>query len=587
MLSSVLVSDANGKVSASSVSAATLGYLDATSSVQSQLNGKQATVTGAATSIVSANLSASSVLVSDANGKVSASSVSSTTLGYLDATSSVQTQINSKANQTDLNTTNTNLSNHLSDNNAHSSLFALKANLNGDAGQVFNVANAIQPNNAIPMGQINSFLNFVPYSVNSGAVDVNGFASFISKVDNATVKIAATTTPIVLTYPDGSQETINADINAGSLTNGNPIFVKEKGNSVIIPVNTGYLNQNSAIPAMLSNSCNGYTLTFDYSNLGTQTLSSEYAAFDGNMSTGLSVNFGQPGCTGTVYGSPEFIIQCPSPKIFKNFSLYSATGDGAGQICGAYVYGSNDGSTWTYLAYPGGNVHNSFINQCSFANSYSLNNNTAYLYYKVTITNVNLTGGLCGAAISIREMQFYEYLTGGAITESAVAPTSPSNGDYWLNISVKPYQPYKYNGSSWVLTQYVKLGEVVITSGTMGTPISYAFNGRYIGIDTACTTTATVTVFNHNIGTRLIKPPILQLRCVTTEYGYSAGDIVFPSSSGGSYTYPDGVIITGINTVQNTTGSSAAYAAGNKTTGAGVTLTVANWKQSLMAERIF
>ncbi len=49
-------------------------------------------------------LTANRVLLSDASGYVAASSVSNTTLGYLDATSSVQTQLNSKASLTADNT---------------------------------------------------------------------------------------------------------------------------------------------------------------------------------------------------------------------------------------------------------------------------------------------------------------------------------------------------------------------------------------------------------------------------------------------------------------------------------------------------
>lgn len=65
--------------------------------------GKQATITGAATTITSNNLTASMVLVSDANGKVAASSVTTTELGYLSGvTSSIQTQLNAKANIADL-----------------------------------------------------------------------------------------------------------------------------------------------------------------------------------------------------------------------------------------------------------------------------------------------------------------------------------------------------------------------------------------------------------------------------------------------------------------------------------------------------
>ena len=64
---------------------------------------KQATITGAATTITSDNLTASKALVSDANGKVAASSVTATELGYLSGvTSNIQTQLNAKANIADL-----------------------------------------------------------------------------------------------------------------------------------------------------------------------------------------------------------------------------------------------------------------------------------------------------------------------------------------------------------------------------------------------------------------------------------------------------------------------------------------------------
>ena len=96
--SKILVSDANGKVAASNTTEAEVGYLSGvTSSIQDQLNAKQATITGAATTIVSNDLTASKALVSDANGKVDVSTVTDTELGYVSGvTSSIQTQLNSK-----------------------------------------------------------------------------------------------------------------------------------------------------------------------------------------------------------------------------------------------------------------------------------------------------------------------------------------------------------------------------------------------------------------------------------------------------------------------------------------------------------
>lgn len=79
--------------------AAELNYVDGvTSNIQTQLNGKQATITGGATTIASSNLTASRALISNSSGKVAVSAVTSTELGYLDGVkSAIQTQLNAKA----------------------------------------------------------------------------------------------------------------------------------------------------------------------------------------------------------------------------------------------------------------------------------------------------------------------------------------------------------------------------------------------------------------------------------------------------------------------------------------------------------
>lgn len=76
-----------------------LNYVDGvTSNIQTQLNAKQATITGAATTITGSDLTTGRALISDANGKVAVSAVTSTELGYLDGvTSAIQAQIDGKA----------------------------------------------------------------------------------------------------------------------------------------------------------------------------------------------------------------------------------------------------------------------------------------------------------------------------------------------------------------------------------------------------------------------------------------------------------------------------------------------------------
>lgn len=95
----VLITNPGGKAAVSSVTGVELGYSSGlTSSIQTQINSKQATITGAATTITSTNLTASSAVITDASGKIAASTtVSSTELGYLDGvTSAIQTQLNGK-----------------------------------------------------------------------------------------------------------------------------------------------------------------------------------------------------------------------------------------------------------------------------------------------------------------------------------------------------------------------------------------------------------------------------------------------------------------------------------------------------------
>jgi cytoskeletal protein CcmA (bactofilin family) len=71
--------------------------------LQAALDAKQATITGAATTIDDADLTADRAVISDASGKVAVSSVTSTELGRLSGVSSaIQTQLDAKLDSVDL-----------------------------------------------------------------------------------------------------------------------------------------------------------------------------------------------------------------------------------------------------------------------------------------------------------------------------------------------------------------------------------------------------------------------------------------------------------------------------------------------------
>lgn len=68
--------------------------------LQSALDSKQPTITGAATTITNSNLTANKALISDSSGKVGASSTTSTEIGYVHGVkSAIQDQIDGKANK--------------------------------------------------------------------------------------------------------------------------------------------------------------------------------------------------------------------------------------------------------------------------------------------------------------------------------------------------------------------------------------------------------------------------------------------------------------------------------------------------------
>ena len=95
-----VISNGSQKIAVSDVTSTELGYLDGvTSAVQTQIDSKQATLTGGATTIASSDLTASRALQSNGSGKVEVSDVTTTELGYLDGVSSaIQTQIDGKQN---------------------------------------------------------------------------------------------------------------------------------------------------------------------------------------------------------------------------------------------------------------------------------------------------------------------------------------------------------------------------------------------------------------------------------------------------------------------------------------------------------
>jgi len=93
-----VITSAQGKIAASDVTATEVGYLDGvTSSVQTQLDAKQQSIIGSATTIDLETIDVNRAVITSAQGKIAASDVTSSEVGHLDnVTSNIQTQLNAK-----------------------------------------------------------------------------------------------------------------------------------------------------------------------------------------------------------------------------------------------------------------------------------------------------------------------------------------------------------------------------------------------------------------------------------------------------------------------------------------------------------
>ena len=100
--SRALISNGSQKVAVSATTDTELGYVSGvTSAIQTQLDAKQATITGSATTIDTESLTANRAVISNGSQKIAVSDVTETELSYLDGVSSaIQTQMDTKATTT-------------------------------------------------------------------------------------------------------------------------------------------------------------------------------------------------------------------------------------------------------------------------------------------------------------------------------------------------------------------------------------------------------------------------------------------------------------------------------------------------------
>lgn len=302
----------------------------------------------------------------------------------------------------------------------------------------------------------------VPYSVNSGAT-TSGLPSIFSKTDDSTVAGAFTTVNAQVCHPDGSTEQITADQSITSIVDGTTILLKDKGTTAIQKLRVVV---ESIVPTMTSDTVpSGYTISAEAG-------ATPYLAFDNNPASAWSSN---PTIT-----DAWIQVQLNVGKIVTKYSILGNTGGQSPDSC--ELKGSNNGSDWDTL-----DSQISLSWGTAETKTFEFSNTTSYTYYRL----VGHTLG--GNVVVVYQLDLFE--TVNTIYEQSTEPSSHVSGDRWLDTSVKPNIPYESNGTTWDIQQFVKMGEVVKTGGTMGTPVTYAFNDLTI-LEIATTSTVLKTIVN-------------------------------------------------------------------------------------------
>lgn len=209
--------------------------------------------------------------------------------------------------------------------------------------------------------------------------------------------------------------------------------------------------------------------------------------------------------------------------------------------------------------------------------------------YTGTITNPSWTGLSTNGTMYL----YLDIAANGTCTtgSTTLAPTYRWGGaDVTTNnqatFNIQEMQMKVGNGATAVQTFRVFVGQVTVAGAVVTAITWYALQGRY---DSGYTSTlpgvGTAVSRNANLGVDLGVATKLELQCLTAEAGYGAGDVVTEITVGSTSGTGSAQVTRTRNTVGFTSGSSSAFFLQNKTTGASVALTAANWAYKLTAYR--
>lgn len=324
--SKVLVSDSSGFIIAATTTSTEIGYLSGTTSlVQTQLNSKQTTITGAASTIVSANLASGVVAVTNGSGKIAASSVLASALDNIASlTSDAQTQLNARLSVS--------LGSLSTGDLAYYNGSAWTNLPRGTNGQTLqSTSSTIAWNtptiNGIPTGgtsgQYLAKLSGTPFDADWTTLTLSKVTDVTATASEVNILSGVTTTTTQLNYLNTITSDVQTQINnkQSSVLPNNSIWVGNVSNvsSVLAPGSSGQVLQISAgVPTWQTITGTGTVTSIDVSGGATGlTTSGGPISTSGTITFGGTLNETHGGTNQTTYATGDILYASGTDTLSK------------------------------------------------------------------------------------------------------------------------------------------------------------------------------------------------------------------------------------------------------------------------------
>ncbi len=411
-------------------------------------------------------------------------------------------------------------------------------------------------------------------TVLAGATDSNSQANFLSAGAGLNVNLAATATPVVLTFADGFNssgpvdylETISADIAsawavpASSLSflyvERNPTTGALTRGSTLTPSQYGHIFDSTRHMLLHLDGVDGSTaFTDEYGNTGWTAVGNaqlDTAQFKFGSSsllldgTGDAIKYASPNHPmNSDAWTAEFFIRYNSLAVFSalitsrpDTASYGFTLQNSATTGQLRLYISTTGGSWDVASNVLGTKTNFVTGQ--WYHIRFVFTGTVYKVFVDGVLDISVTSSLriyttAGLAVGgnidgsesvngwVDEIRLSPFARDGG--EAFSAPTQAFSKDelHWFNLAT--FKMLKGTPGAWTAIQRLFVGEVVAGAASISSVITYALMGKYTSALVAMPALSTRTVFNTNLGIvpREVRPRVV---CVSRDIatGYLPGD---------------------------------------------------------------